>query len=204
MTKASDVAKKKQQLDNFKTKVVDKFMNKETLYVEFIGRPSSGKSTTAYGVFAELKKAGVTTEFVPEYAKELVYQKDFTTLNDQLKVISEQNFRENLLNGVVDIVITDTSISLGSVYNESYNQNIIESLIEEMRGSKKYLTFYVNNSKGEYKDYGRTQTKEEALVLEDVIYQCAQRYCGDFLVIDKNGGAESVLGVLKERGVFVY
>lgn len=175
-------------------------MSRETLYVEFVGRPSSGKSTTAYGVFAELKRLGVKTEFVPEYAKELVYQKDFATLSDQLKISSEQNFRENLLKGEVDIVITDTSLSLGGVYNTSYNQNIIESLIEDMRKGKEYLTFYINNSKGEYKEYGRTQTKEEAIALEDVIYQCAHKYCGDVLVIDKEEGVRSVLGALKEKG----
>lgn len=175
-------------------------MSKETLYVEFIGRPSSGKSTTAYGVFAELKKMGVKTEFVPEYAKELVYQRDFSTLIDQLKVSSEQNFRENLLKGEVDIVITDTSTILGSIYNETYCPELIESLIEEIRKDKNYITFYVNNSKGEYRNYGRTQTKEEAIALEDVIFEQAQHFCDDVLVIDKQGGVDSVINVLKEKG----
>ena len=169
-----------------------------TLYIEFIGRPSAGKSTTAHDVFSKLKQLGLKVEFVSEYAKELVYARKFSVLEDQLKVSSEQNFRENILMDQVDFVVTDTSLALAGVYNKTYCPEFIESLIEEMRSKKQYITFFVENKKGEYRDYGRTQTAEEAFELEGAILSDAEYFCNNLHKIDKQDGAEAVINKLKE------
>ena len=173
----------------------------KTLYLEFVGRPSSGKSTTAHGVFSELKKRGVKTEFVGEYAKELVYRKDFNKLGDQFMVSSEQNFRENLLSGVVDIVVTDTSLLLGNVYNVGYECGVIRDMIQEMRKDKKYLTIFVNNKNGDFSEYGRTQSKEQALTLNEVIKESVKGCGGTLFEVDKDGGVDSVMEILSCNGV---
>jgi len=44
----------------------------ETLVVNFFAVAGAGKTTCAWEVAAELKKINIVTEYVPEYAKELV------------------------------------------------------------------------------------------------------------------------------------
>ena len=45
---------------------------KHTIVVNLIGGPGSGKSTTAAGLFYNLKKLGINCEMALEYAKDKV------------------------------------------------------------------------------------------------------------------------------------
>ena len=44
----------------------------KTLVVNLFAGPGAGKTTCAWEIASELKKRGIVTEYVPEYAKELV------------------------------------------------------------------------------------------------------------------------------------
>jgi uridine kinase len=46
--------------------------NKKSLIVNIYGMPSAGKSTTAAGVFSELKWLNIDCELATEYAKDKV------------------------------------------------------------------------------------------------------------------------------------
>lgn len=141
----------------------------KTLYVEFIGRPGAGKSTTAFHLFSKLKKAGFRAEFVNEYAKELVYKGHTKELQNQLAVTAEHNYREDVLNGVVNVVVTDSSLLLGNIYNEMLSPEVMEAVIKDVRRDKTYLTVFLTNRTGEYQEYGRTQSREEAEAVVDVV-----------------------------------
>ena len=47
-----------------------------TIIVNFFGSSGVGKSTLSLELTATLKKLGYNADYVPEYAKELVYQKN--------------------------------------------------------------------------------------------------------------------------------
>lgn len=49
--------------------------NKNTLIVNLVAGPGTGKSTTMAGVFYKLKSLGIDCEMVTEFAKELVWEK---------------------------------------------------------------------------------------------------------------------------------
>ncbi|TYO65512.1 hypothetical protein FXV83_16395 [Bradyrhizobium hipponense] len=59
------------------------------LVINLIGGPGSGKSTTAAGLFFLMKLAGLKAELVVEYAKELSYDENWSTLKNQLHVLAE-------------------------------------------------------------------------------------------------------------------
>lgn len=46
---------------------------RKTKVINFYGGPSCGKSNMALAVAAELKFRQASTEYIPEYAKDLVY-----------------------------------------------------------------------------------------------------------------------------------
>lgn len=45
------------------------------LLINFFGAPGAGKSTASAYIFSKLKMAGVNAEYVPEFAKDKVWEK---------------------------------------------------------------------------------------------------------------------------------
>lgn len=56
------------------------------------------------------------SEYVSEYAKDLVWSGSTQKLNDRLKVFAEQNHRLYRLKDKVDVVITDSPLLLSVIY----------------------------------------------------------------------------------------
>ena len=49
-------------------------MDNQTVVINLFGGPGAGKSTCAMEICSELKKHGLSADYVQEYAKELVYE----------------------------------------------------------------------------------------------------------------------------------
>ena len=77
------------------------------IIINLFAGPGSGKSTTCAGLFSKLKLAGINCEMVLEYAKELVWENNLETLDDQIYIFAEQLHRINRLKNKVDVIITD-------------------------------------------------------------------------------------------------
>lgn len=109
--------------------------SKKTLVINAFGGPGAGKTTACLHIASELKKRGFVAEYVSEYAKELVWDKNFKMLDGseehQKMILSEQKKRIDRLIGQVDFVVTDAPVLLNSVYldldnKESYDQALVE------------------------------------------------------------------------------
>lgn len=110
-------------------------VSKKTLVINAFGGPGAGKTTACLHIASELKKRGFVAEYVSEYAKELVWDKNFKMLDGseehQKMILSEQKKRIDRLIGQVDFVVTDAPVLLNSVYldldnKESYDQALVE------------------------------------------------------------------------------
>lgn len=85
--------------------------------VNIFGGPGTGKSTTASGLFYEMKKLQLNVELVTEYAKDVTWEKRYELLNDQIYIFAKQHRRiARLVDSGIDWVITDSPIPLGLVY----------------------------------------------------------------------------------------
>lgn len=97
--------------------------------INLYGGPSSGKSTLAAQIFAELKVLGKRVELVREYAKELVYEgQDMKKLTeaDRLIILAEQFRRESILLNSVDYTITDSPMILTAYFHRyEYAKDIV-------------------------------------------------------------------------------
>lgn len=89
-----------------------------SLVVNAFGGPGAGKSTACFHIVEELKKMGYVTEYVSEYAKDLVWDENFQLLVGtevhQLEILKEQLHRLDRLYGKVDFIVTDASILLNA------------------------------------------------------------------------------------------
>lgn len=91
------------------------------LKINLYGAPSSGKTTLASQIFAEMKSKNYHTAYVLEYSKDLVYQGvDMRTLSEveRLFILVEQLRRENILKDKVDFLVTDSPMILTAYYHQ--------------------------------------------------------------------------------------
>jgi len=91
------------------------------LKINLYGAPSSGKTTLASQIFAEMKSKNYHIAYVPEYSKDLVYMGlDMRTLSEveRLNILVKQFKRENILKDKVDFLVTDSPMILTAYYHQ--------------------------------------------------------------------------------------
>lgn len=134
----------------------------KTLVVNLFAGPGAGKTTCAWEIASKLKKLRINTEYVSEYAKELVWDEDFERLKDQEHVTNEQYSRLNRLNGKVDVIITDSPVLLGAFYGR---QNGMSPAFEKevLKKFNSFENFNLWIKRGEhYEVKGRIENEDEA------------------------------------------
>lgn len=146
-----------------------------TKIVNLIGAPSSGKTTTRNYLMNRLRieQSKIQTEEVTEYAKELVYENP-ALLADQFYVTSEQNRRIQRYNNKVDVVLVDSPIILGVVYNQTLPPSW-ETFVIDLFNSYENVNFLLppmqfGNS------YGRVHNYEEANEIHSKIRKLLTKY----------------------------
>jgi len=143
----------------------------KTKHICLYGGPGIAKSTTASGLFYRMKEAGYKVELVQEYAKELTYREDFSTLKNQLFVLANQHKNWFMLEGKVDYVIHDSPLLLSIHYAQESNHLPLKEFKEFVLAlNSKYETMNFllirDNEAHPYKQYGRTQTLKEAIEID--------------------------------------
>ena len=150
-------------------------MKKERIVVNLIGGPGTGKSLYASHLFSLLKMKGKNTEYVQEYAKNLVRDKKTELLRNQHHISYFQYKRLKKAAKHVDFIITDGSLVHNYYYNR-YNKptysniELTEERIDAYYNSFKNINIFLKrNDKYEYETEGRYQTKEEAIKIDDIM-----------------------------------
>jgi tRNA uridine 5-carbamoylmethylation protein Kti12 len=87
----------------------------DTHLVNLFGGPGAGKSTRAAELLGWMKHHRLNVEYVPEFAKELVWQ-EAKCIDDQIYILGVQHHRLYTLLGKVDWIITDSPLLLSTHY----------------------------------------------------------------------------------------
>lgn len=151
------------------------------------GGPGTGKSTTAAGVFSKIKLAGFNAELVTEYAKDVVWDKSFNKLSNQLYILGKQFHRLYRLQGQVDVVITDSPVLLSVIFNK-LNKNPIpsqafEPIIEYCYNLFDNYNIFLNRLKP-FKQIGRVETEAQARNIDKMIKDSLVPKYNPFDIID--------------------
>lgn len=136
------------------------------LVANLFGGPGSGKSTTAAGVFCNLKKQGINCELVTEFAKELVWESRAIALDNPIYILGKQYHKFYRILEQVDVIITDTSFVYGCVYAPANYFPSFNDLVLEIFNSMNNVNYWIERNKV-YSAIGREQTEEEALAIDD-------------------------------------
>lgn len=142
--------------------------------INLYGGPGCGKSTTAAGVFSELKQRGVNCEYVHEWIKWSVWEKRNVIFDDQLYIFAKQHHMLFSLDGQVDIAICDSPLLLSNIYGELYPNGSIKGMknfapmVEECFNKFDNYNIVLERKKV-YNPMGRVQSEEEAMDIDVLI-----------------------------------
>ena len=144
----------------------------KTKIVNFIGGPSLGKSLISALTFAELKSRHYKAEYVQEYAKMLVYKKDFETLNNQYFVSTQQYKMFKAVDGQVDYICADSPLLIGLFYNRDHPTNVSDvqkteqMIIQKMNEFENIYIYLERNNKYPFETQGRIHNEEQSCIID--------------------------------------
>lgn len=153
--------------------------------VNLFAGPGTGKSTTAAGLFNELKNRGVNAEYCQEFAKDGAWEKrgkKFFTA--QQYIYGEQSWRMHRMKDEVDIMVTDCPLILGNVYMpDEFPMQSLRKAMDEDFNQYDNLNIYLTRNKP-YNPKGRNQDEDEARQLDHDIKQMLIDKKVPFFVLD--------------------
>jgi adenylate kinase family enzyme len=134
--------------------------------LNFFGGPGIGKSTAAAELFVAIKKLGIPTELVPEYAKWATYEKRIGAL-EQDYIFSKQLHNQNIFSRDVEVAVTDSPLLLTLAYCTFDQQPSYASYVwETFNLFNNVNILLVRNEQLAYQQYGRNQTLDEAVLID--------------------------------------
>lgn len=144
----------------------------KTKIINLFGSAGAGKSTQAMGLVPLLRLAGYSAEYVSEYAKDVVYEENFTKLEDQLYIFAKQNRRmKRVLKQGYDFIVTDSPLFLSYFYGMKYNTLIdgLDNVILNCINKSDNINIFIERNHP-YQSIGRTQTDEESKKDSEILY----------------------------------
>lgn len=145
--------------------VLSKETNNRSLIVNAYAGPGAGKTTSCLQLVADLKKHGISAEYVSEYTKDLVWEKNEVLLDgspeSQFEILKEQLRRMDRLYGQVDVIVTDAPILLNQIYNKNLTPEY-KKMIDELNKQYYSYNFFIERNPDKYDTQGRLQTFEES------------------------------------------
>lgn len=136
------------------------------IVINIWGAPSSGKSTTAAGLFFLMKINKMKVELVHEFAKELVLERRENVFGDQNFIFAEQCRRiRRLEDHNFDFAITDSPAPLPAFYDENMGNAFFKPFVmEEFR--KDNNINYLLRRKHAFEAIGRRHNEEQSLAID--------------------------------------
>lgn len=160
-----------------------------TLVINMLGGSGIGKSTTAAGLYYQMKLNHLNVELVREYVKVLAWQGAKIGRFDQVNIFGEQCKLEHTLYGKVDYIVTDSPIILAPIYEIFYHNDSMmeEAALKFLKKSREsgieQLNILLKRNKP-YDPKGRFQTEQEAITVDKLTLDFLNKYNIAYSVVD--------------------
>jgi hypothetical protein len=151
-----------------------------TKVINIIGGPGCDKSLYSAAIILFLNLHHKTVETIPDYAKSLVWQKNFEVLKNQYFIAQRQYEMLNLLDGQVQYLITECSLPQVLYYNENYPDNICDigktrAQILAWYGQHNNVNIMVERGEKKYVHTGRFQDEAQARSIDMGLREVLER-----------------------------
>lgn len=155
----------KQNIENMQT-------DKEVIVINAFAGPGAGKTVSCMDICSELKKRGYNAEYVQEYAKELVYDKNFEMLDgseeNQFEILKKQIHRMDRLYEECDFIVTDSPIFLNEIYNNNPTPEY-SKMIDEIYSHYNNFAYFVQRDVSHFQEEGRIHNLQESMQKDNEI-----------------------------------
>ena len=151
-----------------------------TKVINIIGGPGCDKSLFSSAIILYLNLHNKTVENVPDYAKSLVWQKDFEALKNQYQIAQRQFQMIELMDGQVQFLVTECSLPQVLYYNEHYPENICDVAKTRLKILDWYkqhnnVNILVERGDKKYVHTGRFQDEDQARNIDRALRQTLTR-----------------------------
>lgn len=145
----------------------EKIRRYPTKIINIIGGPGSKKSLVSADLILQLHLHDKSVEHLADYARYLVWQRDFETLKNQYHIAKKQYQVLKMIDGEVEYIVVEGSLPQILYYNRNYKDNICDMGKTELQIKNWYNEFYninvfVERDDSPYVQAGRMQSEDEA------------------------------------------
>lgn len=151
---------------------------KDTIVINLFGGPSCGKTTTAAGLFHQMKIMGYDVEYVQEWVREPIYRGWMDLLDQQEYILAQQNHRLHTLRGKVQYIITDSPLLLSAVYVDP-NWPAAKSFItfaHDLYATYNNAQIFLHRPEKFTEDAGRLHNEEQSVALDYKILTVLEKH----------------------------
>ena len=170
----------------------------DTLVINLIGGPCSGKSTVAAELFARLKKMGVHCELVSEYIKDRIYEENKTMPSNQIAIFGMEHYNISTKLGKVDVIIHDGSFLNNVVYKVGDNKEFDALIISEYKKFNN-LDFFIKRGNIEFEDYGRIHNLKQSKELDKIIKETYERYGLSYIEVEARDAVDKMIPIILKK-----
>jgi hypothetical protein len=175
---------------------------KKANVVNLYAGPGAGKTTTAVGIFTLLKLHNIESEYVPEFAKDLVWEERAKTFRNQFYLYGKQQHRLWRCADKVKVIVTDAPLIhnniYGLVYNREGSDKFYDYIFDEVSHYNN-INFFIERRK-EYMNYGRNEDEEQAKYIDGFIKDYLKKHDFDFISIPgTNEGINKAADIVFEK-----
>ena len=175
--------------------MVDK---KQTLVINLIGGPCSGKSTISAELFARLKKMGIHCELVTKYIKDRIYEENKTMPLNQIAIIGMEHYNISNKIGKVDVIIHDGSFINNIIYKNEDNLEFDSLIIGEYKKFNN-LDFFIKRGNIEFEDYGRIHNLKQSKELDRIIKETYNNYNLSFIEVEARDAVDKIIPIVLKK-----
>ena len=181
----------------------------DTLHVNLWGDPGVGKSAVGAKLYGKLKEAGYESVLVQDYARELALQGRLAWTNasngevreyDQFLISSEQYRRQCEMDGLVEVVITDSPLLQQIIFApDNYSQELRHMLNELTAGWNNLDILLERDIRADYSSLGRIRTAEESMALQPEIIEIIKKERPDYFPLDTAGEHQQLFNIIVDH-----
>lgn len=151
-----------------------------TKIINIIGGPGCDKSLFSSAIILNLNLREKSVEQIPDYAKFLVWHKDYEALKNQYVIAQRQFEMLALLDGQVQYLVTDCALPQLLFYNETYKDNICDVAKTKAQILRWYQThdnvnILVERGNKKYVSTGRMQDEDGARKIDAALREMLLR-----------------------------
>jgi hypothetical protein len=147
--------------------------------INVYGAPCSRKTTFSMALFVLLKMHKINCEFISESAKMLTWENRQIPLHDRLYMLGEASLRLSILNGKVDVVVSEGPVLTNLLYSKPLNEDIVKVHLQKYKEFDN-IDFFLHRIDPLGVE-GRNETSEEQVdkmekELRDILDSCGVGY----------------------------